>query len=413
MVPHDRRVLGGSRPRWVLLPGARRADHLRVGRTEWATVWRVLAAGAVGLVLAAGIAACGRGSGVPPVPGRYCPTAFASPNKPRGPVFYVADPGGCSAHAYDYSGVRTGGVLAFPPCIEACRGPDIAPDGWVPSGTAVTGGLSSMIWASDSRRRCGFPQGRVRPVRVGWFDVDAPQQLHVTAFLDLFARLEVSRFGVVGCDIEGDRAVLTAESTSSAFEAVAVVSLSKPKVLFERHFDTPNDVTAISVAPNGLEMAVQHAYQPPARPYAPVSPSCSQTMRDGRPFTLCAAVSPQPASPPPVPTGAELYSLSSSIPALTGRVSRRALVGWSGDGSRIVTVSPDGPGDGVCVLRTSDGKIVWQTTETLNLAVSAPGIASIALQTYDASHHRSSITLLDELGHAEHLSATGTLMPSH
>src|SRR4051794_11430769 len=105
------------------------------------TSGRVLAA----LLLAAGVAACGQAGGVARPPGRQCPTAAAGANRSGAqPVFYVSDPGGCSAHAYNYAGQRTGSRLVFPSCIEACRGPVVAPDGWVPSGPGTSGGLSSM-----------------------------------------------------------------------------------------------------------------------------------------------------------------------------------------------------------------------------------------------------------------------------
>jgi hypothetical protein len=285
-------------------------------------------------------------------------------------VFYVADPGGCIADAYNYAGQRTGGRLVFPSCIEVCRGPVVAPDGWVPNGPDTSGGLFSMRWAPDSRRRCGFPEGVVRPLRVGWSDVRAPEDQHITTFTGLFDK--ASRFGLVGCDVAGDRAVVTAESADSVVEAVAVVSLSRPEVVFERHFASGarSRVIAVSVAPNSRMMAVQHADQAPPPPYSPVPASCSQTTQAGRPFTICA-VSPAPGIPAPVPTEIELYALS-EVPHRVGQVADRKIVGWSGDGDRLITQPGYVAGGGVTVLRASDGQVVWQTAGTFNLALSPP-----------------------------------------
>lgn len=365
------------------------------------------------LLLAAVLAACGAAGsevgGGPGPPGRQCPTAVAGADRSGArPVFYVADAGGCSAHAYDYTGTRTGGRLAFPSCIEACRGPVVAPDGWVPSGPDTSGGLSSTIWATDSRHRCGFPEGAVRPIRVGWFDVRASQDHHVANFTGLFD--SAATVGLVGCDVAGDRAVLTSGSASSIVDAVAVTSLSRSKVLFERHFASGarSRVTAVSVAPNGRAMAVQHADQAPPRPQTPVPASCSPTTRAGRPLTMCA-VSPEAGAPFPVPTAVELYALS-GVPHLVCRVPGREIVGWSGDGSRLITQPGSAPGGGVTVQRVGDGQVVWQTPGTFNRALSAPGLATIAIQTFDPSRRQSSIDLIDQLGLAKHLDDPGQLV---
>jgi hypothetical protein len=248
------------------------------------------------LLLAAVLAACGAagseaGGGLGP-PGRQCPTAVAGADRSgAGPVFYVADAGGCSAHAYDYAGTRTGGRLAFPSCIEACRGPVVAPDGWVPSGPDTSGGLSSMIWATDSRHRCGFPEGAVRPIRVGWFDVRASQDHHVANFIGLFD--SAATVGLVGCDVAGDRAVLTAGSASSSVDAVAVTSLSRPKVLFERHVapgaGSPRcrwhrtGVRWRSSTPTRLRLARKRPCRPPAHQrHGPVARSPCARSRPSR-----------------------------------------------------------------------------------------------------------------------------------
>lgn len=265
-----------------------------------------------------------------------------------------------------------------------------------------------MMWAADSRRRCGFPQGVVRPLRVGWSDVRAPEDQHITTFTGLFDN--ASRVGLVGCDVAGDRAVVTAESVNSVVEAVAVVSLSSPEVVFEQHFasDARSRVIAVSVAPNGRVMAVQHADQAPPPPYSPAPASCSQTTQAGRPFTICVA-SPASGMPSPVPTEIELYALS-EVPHRLGRVTDRQIVGWSGDGDRLITQPGHVAGGGVTVLRASDGQVVWQTEGTFNLALSPPALATIAIQTFDPSRRRSSIDLIDPLGHAKHLDVQGQLI---
>jgi hypothetical protein len=247
----------------------------------------------------------------------------------------------------------------------------------------------------------------VRPIRVGWFDVRAPQDHHVANLTGLFD--SAPTVDLVGCDVAGDRAVLTAGSVSSVVDAVAVVSLSKPKVLFERHFASGarSRVSAVLVAPNGLSMAVQHADQAPTR-ISPVPASCSPTTRAGRPPTMCA-VSPAPGEPLPVPTEVELYALS-GVPHLVGRVPGRQIVGWSGDGSRLITQPRYEPGGGVTVQRAGDGQVVWQTAGTFNRALSAPGLATIAIQTFDESRRRSSIDLIDPLGRAKHLDVQGQLI---
>jgi hypothetical protein len=123
---------------------------------------------------------------------------------------------------------------------------------------------------------------------------------------------------------------------------------------------------------------------------------------------MCA-VSPAPGAPLPVPTEVELYALS-GVPHLVSRVPGREIVGWSGDGSRLITQPGYGPGGGVTVQRAGDGQVVWQTAGAFNRAISAPGLATIAIQTFDPSRRQSSIDLIDSLGRAKHLDDQGQLI---
>ncbi|MCW2887427.1 MAG: hypothetical protein JWL58_4289 [Streptosporangiaceae bacterium] len=394
----------------MILISRRRAQ---AGRSYWARrrILRVF----VVLVLVAGASACSQGG--PRVPGNGCP-ATSGPGLIRGsaqegPVFFVTNPGGCSAQAYTYTGERTVGRLIFPPCVEACSKPAIAPDGSVPSAPTKPSALVSAIWAPDSRRMCGFLNGYVRPIRVGWFDVRAPQHLHISMFPSLFGHLPTSSYNLRSCDITADRAVVTAESNSPNVDAVAVVSLAKRKILFQRDFTgtAAGPVTEVAVAPNGLDMAIQHADHPPPPKSSPSPVSCSPSRKAGRPFTMCALPVP-PAMPPPTPTRADLYTLIPT-PRPIGRIAGKGIVGWSGDGSRLITWARHGPtgiGDVVEVLRAIDGRVIWQITSMFNAAATAPGVPSLAIQTYDPTRNTTTIHLIDTLG-TKRLDAAGQLLP--
>ncbi|MCW2915030.1 MAG: hypothetical protein JWN52_3098 [Actinomycetia bacterium] len=368
------------------------------------------------LVLVAGTSACSQEG--PRVPGNGCP-ATSGPGlirgtAPDGQVFFVTNPGNCSAQAYTYTGERTVGRLIFPPCVEACSKPAIAPDGSVPSALTKPSALVSSIWAPDSRRMCGFLNGYVRPIRVGWFDVRAPQHLHISVFPSLFGHLPTSSYSLRSCDVTADRAVVTAESTSPYVDAVAVVSLAKRKVLFQRDFTgtAAGLVTTVAVAPNGLDMAIQHADQPPPPKSSPAPVSCSPGRKAGRSFTMCELPSP-PAMPPETPTQADLYALRPT-PHPIGRIAGKSIVGWSGDGSRLITWARHGPtgiGDVVEVLRATDGHVIWQSTSMFNTAATAPGVPSLAIQTYDPTRHTTTIHLIDTLGRTNRLDAAGQLLP--
>jgi hypothetical protein len=104
--------------------------------------------------------------------------------------------------------------------------------------------------------------------------------------------------------------------------------------------------------------------------------------------------------PQPVPTFAELYALH-PVPHVIGRVSGRAVVGWSGDGSRLVTATAST----VQVLAVPDGQVLWQTAGSSAQIASAPGQAAMAMQTSGA------ITVLDAAGHTVRLPGTGHLLP--
>jgi hypothetical protein len=257
---------------------------------------------------------------------------------------------------------------------------------------------------------CGLLYGYARPIRVGWFDVRSPQDLHVATFTGLFGNVHASRYNLLSCNLAADRAVLAASYNSIV--ALAIVSLAKQKVLFEQDYPgTPSVVTAVVVAPNGLSLAIQHAGQSP-RPSQPPAPATCQwsTQRPGPPQRLCM-IAAAPAAPPPVPTSADLYSLTGT-PHSIGRISDRAVAGWSGDGSRLIAETPNGRGSfsGLQVLRVRDGHVLWQTTENLSGEASAPGLTSVVVQTYDVLRNKTTIWIVDALGRPKRLETSGQLV---
>jgi hypothetical protein len=257
---------------------------------------------------------------------------------------------------------------------------------------------------------CGLLYGYARPIRVGWFDVRSPQDLHVATFTGLFGNVHASQYNLLSCNLAADRAVLTA--TYNSIVALAIVSLAKQRVLFEQDYPgTPNVVTAAVVAPNGLSLAIQHAGQPLRPSQSPAPATCHwSTQRPGPPLKLCM-VAPLAAAPPPVPTSADLYSLIGT-PRSIGRISDRAVAGWSGDGSRLIAETPNGRGSfsGLQVLRVRDGHVLWQTTENLRGEASAPGLTSVVVQTYDVLHNKTTIRIIDALGRPKRLEMSGQLV---
>lgn len=354
--------------------------------------------------------ACGRASGESPL--TQCPAAGSrtSSGPATGlvrPVFFISDLDGCGARAFTFTGERTDRRLIFPPCREACSRPMIAPDGSLPTASTAPRGLLSALWAPDSRRMCGLLEGYAHPVRVGSFDAGNPQNVHVSTFAGLFGGVRASQFNLLSCNPAADRAVLTA--TGNGVVAVAVVSLAKQKVLFEQ--DHTDSTFAVVVAPNGLDMAIQHAELPPRSPSSPAPATCQWSTRHaGKPQKLCM-VSPLATAPSPVPTDAELFSLT-GVPHPTGRIRDRAIAGWSGDGTRLIAQTPNGQGgfSGLQVLRASDRHVLWQTAETLNGQVSAPGLTSLVVQTYDALHKKTTIQIIDALGRPKRLDVKGQLV---
>lgn len=367
-----------------------------------------LACALVALVLSAGMAACGREPQLT-LPGRECSTATASTGRAvAGPVFFIADPSGCHYQAYTYIGARTDQTVDLPSCAEVCPAlPIVAPDGWIPSGPGPLLNLSSMMWATDSRHVCGLSEFSMGPIRVIWGDMRNLEQDTVTLPDPLGSQAWVS---LLGCDLAADRAVLESGPAPSTVETVAVVSLRHRKIVSERHFpNTPHDrVIAVSLAPNGQVMAVQHAEQPPSHPAGPAPTFCSPFQnRAGQPSTVC---SPVPQAPLPMPTTVEVDSLS-GVPYRIGLLDRKQIVGWSGDGSRMIVQSGSEPSTRLSVVTATNGQVVWQTAGTLESAVSAPGSAATALQVVDRSQHTSSIVILDTLGHAHPLKLHGSLVP--
>ncbi|MEV6057850.1 hypothetical protein [Streptomyces sp. NPDC052107] len=258
---------------------------------------------------------------------------------------------------------------------------------------------------------CGLLDGYAQPIRVGSFDVGSPQHLHVATFTGLFGNVHASQYNLLSCNLAADRVVLTA--TYNSIVALAVVSLAKQKVLFEQDYpDTPNVVTAVVVAPNGLNLAIQHAVQPPRPSQSPSPATCESSLqRSGQPQQICR-VAPVAAAPPPVPTSVDLYSLIGT-PLSIGRIGDRAVAGWSGDGSRLIVETPNGRGsfNGFQVLRVRDGHIVWQTDENLTGVTSAPGLTSVVVQTSDALHSKTTIQIIDALGRPKRLETSGQLLP--
>lgn len=285
----------------------------------------------------------------------------------------------------------------------------IAPDGSLPPAFTAPTGLVARRWAADSRSMCGLLDGYVQAIRVGSFDVSRPQDVHVATFTGLFDNMRASRYDVLSCNLAADRAVLTA--TYKSVVALAVVSLAKQQVLLEQDYPgTPNVVTTVVVASDGLNLAIQHAEQPlqPSEPPAPATCQ-SSTQGAGQPQKLCM-VAPLAATVP-VPISADLYSLIGT-PRSIGRMDDRAVVGWSGDGSRIIAETPNGSGgfSGLQVIRVSDGHVLWQTAEGLSGATSAPSLTSIVVQTYDAPHKKTTIWIIDALGRPKSLETTGQLV---
>ncbi|TJZ96252.1 hypothetical protein [Actinacidiphila oryziradicis] len=256
---------------------------------------------------------------------------------------------------------------------------------------------------------CGLLDGYPQPIRVGSFDVGSPQNLHVTTFTGLFGNVHASQYNLLSCNLAADRAVLTA--TYNSIVALAVVSLAKQKVLFEQNYpDTPNVVTAAVVAPNGLNLAIEHAVQPVRPSQSPALATCHSTQRSGQPLKICN-VAPLATAPPQVPTSVDLYKLIGT-PRSIGRIDDRAVAGWSGDGSRLIAETPNGRGSfsGFQVLRVSDGHVVWQTAENLSGETSAPGVTSVVVQTYDVPHKKTTIWIVDALGRPKRLEMSGQLV---
>jgi hypothetical protein len=365
----------------------------------------------LGAALLAGAGACGGEGNGHSVPGHLCPSTSLSPGLVRGsvagPVFFISGPEDCQAHAYTYSGQRTDRRLIFPSCVEACSSPVIAPDGSAAAWQVAPNEVAGRTWAPDSRRICGFLNGYVRPIRVGWYDLRTPRNVHVTTFPGLFDRYPAATYSLLSCDIEAATAVLAAGDTDTGVVALALVSLTRPKVLWHREFPSaaPGPVSVV-VAPDVRYLAVQHTRRPPFPTAEPTPASCPPGAR------VCEVPLPgQP--PPPVSTEADLYALRPA-PHIIGRIGGQGVVGWSGDGSRLITWSSHGPsgiGDVVRVLRATDGQIIWQTAASYTSAVSAPGLSAIAIQTYDPTH-KETIHLIDAIGHTTQLNVTGQLIPS-
>lgn len=354
--------------------------------------------------------ACGRQSG-PSVPGHICPSTTLSPGLvpgtvKAGPVFFVSGPEDCQAHAYTYDGARTDRRLIFPSCVEVCpAGPRIAPDGSVPNLTDKPGDWSSGTWAPDSRKICGLLQGPVRPIRVAWYALKAPHNVHVTTYPGLFRWDRSGRYTLATCDPMIGIATLVADSTTGSVDALAVIDLTRPTVLWQKRFsEPPAGPISVVAAPDARYLAVQHTRQPLTPAWSPVPIHCTP----GRP---CEVPLP-PQTPPPVPTRADLYALRPT-PHIIGRLTGQRVVGWSGDGSRVVVWNSHGPsaiGDTVSVVSARNGHLIWQTAGRYGTSISAPGLSTLVIQTPQPKGE-AAIDLIDPTGRARRLDVHGSLIP--
>jgi hypothetical protein len=353
--------------------------------------------------------ACTRQS--PPIPGHICPSTTLSPGLVpgtvrAGPVFFVSGPEDCQAHAYTYDGARTDRRLILPSCVEVCSaGPRIAPDGSVFDLTDQPGELPSATWAPDSRKICGLPQGPVRPIRVGWYALNAPHNVHATTYPGLFRGDRSGRYALASCDPRAGTATLVADNTTGSVDALAVVDLTRPTALWQKRFSQPPAGPISVVAGSDARyLAVQYTRRPPTPAWSPAPIHCTS----GR---VCGVPLP-PQTPPPVPTRADLYALRPT-PHIIGRVIGQRVVGWSGDGSRVVVWSSHGPsgiGDTVGVVSARDGHLIWRTAGSYGVSISAPGLSALVIQTSQPKGE-ATIDLIDPAGRARRLDVHGSLIP--
>jgi hypothetical protein len=196
-----------------------------------------------------------------------------------------------------------------------------------------------------------------------------------------------------------------ADNTTGSVDALAVVDLTRPRVLWQKRFPgPPAGPISVVAAPDAQYLAVQYTHQPPTPAWSPAPVHCTS----GRP---CEVPLP-PQAPPPVPTRADLYSLRPT-PHIIGRVTGQRVAAWSGDGSSVVVWNshgPSGTGDTISVVSAKDGHLIWQTAGSYSASISAPGLSTLVIQTQQPKG-AATIDVSDPTGKARPLNVHGSLIP--
>ena len=328
----------------------------------------------------------------------------------RAAAFFVMSPGGRSACGYTYAGKPTGRVLAYPPCTEVCTELWPSPDGhYALDGLMVTDTASGRVvarlsddaagygyaWAPDSRHLCGLLGGGSSLAVVVASIGGRPEQVKLAP---VFTSVRYSALGMVMCDPRHERAVL--QTSFQHVTSVAVVSLGDGAVLAEDDFadtgpgfpqhSTPV-VTGVVASSDGRYLAVLHAIQgAPGSSGPSSSPATSST--PSQPGAVAA--SPTGGLPLPVPSYLEVFDIDHPgrpIARLAGALD----AAFSGDGLLLAERVPQANGSEASrVVRWSDGRVIWHSSETLDGEASAPGIPGIALETYQAGQPTNQIVLI-------------------
>lgn len=322
-------------------------------------------------------------------------------------VFFMRSADGTGACGYTYAGKPTGRLLTYPWCMEACAEPRPSPDGhYTLSMFTVTDTASGRVvaqlpddatgygWASDSRHLCGMLSGPAVPVTLVVAALGGrPKQVTLAP---LFTKVRYSNADLVVCDPRHARAVL--QASYQHVIAVAVVSLSDGAVLAEHDFpDTSGGfpdrstpvVTGVVVSADGRYLAVLHAIQPAFSPPSPDSSPVAVTT-PGQPV----AVSPAAGPAAPVPTYFDVFDLDHPGRPIA-RLADAQPAAFSGDGALLAEQVPrTHGGEAARVVRWSDGRIIWQSNETLAGEATSPGVPIIAIETYRPGRTSDRIVLL-------------------
>lgn len=361
---------------------------------------------------------------------------------PNAPGFFVTRAGAPGACGFTYGGEPSGRMLKYTPCLEACAQPRPSPDGhFTLTGFMVTDTASGRVvgqvpddvldsvWATDSRHLCGVRGGPAVPVVL---EISAlrgrPKQVRLAP---LFTSVPHSNTALIVCDPRHARAVL--QASYQHVTAVAVVSLSNGALLAEHDFpDTSGGfpehstpvVTAVSASADGRYLAVLHAIQPGFSPPDPgTSPAAMPTTAQpalaatpGKPAARATpgqraagatprkpAATPTPGQPavtspvgppPPVPAYMDVFDIAHPGQPVTRLAGAQAAT-FSGDGALLAEQVPRAHGGDVTrVVRWSDGKIIWQSTETMAGEATSPGVPVIAVETYQPGRPADQIVLL-------------------